>query len=244
MISESFTERLNKAMKDQNLRQVDLIKRTKEVMKRYIKDYDGDGIDKTLLNKYIKGVAIAKQDNIFILAKALNISEGWLMGYDVDMDREWIEENLNLDNVTIDNGRYIETTTKTIKIPILGKVPAGVPIEAIENILGYEEISIDMLKGGNDYFALKINGDSMYPDYKNGDIIIIKQQPDCESGDDCVVMVNGDDATFKRVIKQEKNIILKPLNNEYEPYLFNEYDILTKPVRIIGIAVEVRRKIK
>lgn len=243
MLSETFTERLNQAIREQNLRQVDLVKKTKEVMKKYIKDYDGDGIDKTLLNKYIKGVAIAKQDNIFILAKALNVSEGWLMGYDVDMDREWFEEK-EPSELTIDNARYIETNTKTIKIPLLGKVPAGVPIEAVEDLLGYEEIPMSMLKGGNDYFALKIEGDSMYPDYMSGDTIIVRQQSDCCSGDDCIVMVNGDDATFKRVIKQENNIILKPLNNQYEPYVFSEYDIMTKPVKIIGIAIEVRRKIK
>ena len=102
MLSDKFTERLNQEMKEQNLRQVDLIKKTKEVMKRYIKDYNGDGMDKTLLNKYIKGVATAKQDNIFILAKALNVSEGWLMGYDVDKDREWFEDEKDIpkfDNV-------------------------------------------------------------------------------------------------------------------------------------------------
>lgn len=242
MLSESFTKRLNQAMREQNLRQVDLVKRTKDVMKRYIKDYDGDGIDKTLLNKYIKGVAIAKQDNIFILAKALNVSEGWLMGYDVDMDREWFDDDVNL--LKIDNASYTETPNKSVQIPLLGKVPAGVPIEAIEDIIGYEDIPYKWIKNGSKYFALKVDGDSMYPDYHTGDTIIIKQQPDYESGDDCVVMVNGDDATFKRVIKQEKNIILKPLNNEYEPYLFNEYDILTKPVRIVGVAVEVRRKLR
>lgn len=242
MLSESFTERLNQAMREQNLRQVDLVKKTKEVMKKYIKDYKGDGIDKTLLNKYIKGVAIAKQDNIFILAKALNVSEGWLMGYDVDMDREWFDDDINLLN--IDNATYTDTPTKTIKIPLLGKVPAGIPIEAIEDILGYEEIPYNLVKNGSKYFALRVEGDSMYPDYHTGDTIIIKQQPDCETGDDCVVMVNGDDATFKRVIKQEKSIILKPLNNEYEPYYFDEYEIMTKPVKIIGVAIEVRRKLK
>ena len=238
MLSDNFTNRLNQAMREQNIRQVDLVKRTKDVMTKYIKDYHGDGIDKSLLNKYIKGVAIAKQDNIFILAKALNVSEGWLMGYDVDMERDWIEDT------NIDNGSVLKFKTENVKIPILGRVPAGVPIEAIEEVLGYEEIPYTWVKNGNKFFALKVDGDSMYPDYRTGDIIIVKQQPDCESGDDCIVMVNGDDATFKRVIKQDKSIILKPLNNNYEPYLFNEYDILTKPVKIIGVAIEVRRKLK
>ena len=229
MIVEDFSDRLKKAMSDKQMKQVDLCNKT--------------GIDKALISNYLSGKYKAKQDKLHKLAIALDVSEGWLMGYDVDMDREWFEEK-EPSEISIDNARYIETTTKTIKIPVLGKVPAGVPIEAIQDILGYEEIPASMLKSGNNYFALKIDGDSMYPDYKTGDIIIIKQQSDCNSGDDCVVMVNGDDATFKRVIKQEKSIILKPLNNNYEPYYFDEYEIMTKPVKIIGVAVEVRRKLR
>lgn len=231
MIVEDFSVRLKKAMTYRNMKQVDLCNKS--------------GIDKALISNYLSGKYKAKQDKLHKLAIALDVSEGWLMGYDVDMDRNWLPyDNENLSNIKVDNARYIETTIKTVRIPILGKVPAGVPIEAIEDILGYEEIPVSMLNGGENYFALKIDGNSMYPDYKTGDIIIIKQQSDCNSGDDCVVMVNGDDATFKRVIKQEKSIILKPLNNEYEPYYFNEHDILSKPVRIIGVAIEVRRNLK
>ena len=205
MIVEDFSVRLKKAMTYRNMKQVDLCNKS--------------GIDKALISNYLSGKYKAKQDKLHKLAIALDVSEGWLMGYDVDMDRDWLpDNNEDLLNIKIDNARYIETTTKTVKIPILGKVPAGIPIEAIENILGYEEIPASMLNGGENYFALKVDGDSMFPDYKTGDIIIIKQQPDCNSGDDCIVMVNGDDATFKRVIKQEKSIILKPLNNKYEPY--------------------------
>lgn len=243
MIVDTFTNRLNQAMHEQGLRQIDLVKKTKLVMEKYIKNYKGNGIDKSLLNKYIKGVAIAKQDKMYILAKALNVSEGWLMGYDVDKDRDWIEDE-DYSTLMIDNGRYIETEIKTIKIPVLGKVPAGTPIEAIQDVIGYENIPATMLNSGENYFALKIDGSSMSPDYKNGDIIIVKQQEDCNSGDDCVVMVNGDDATFKRVIKQNNAIILKPLNNEYEPYYFTSKEIITKPVKIIGVAIEIRRKLK
>lgn len=243
MIVDTFTNRLNQAMHEQGLRQIDLVKKTKLVMEKYIKNYKGTGIDKSLLNKYIKGVAIAKQDKMYILAKALNVSEGWLMGYDVDKDRDWIKDE-DYSTLMIDNGRYIETEIKTIKIPVLGKVPAGTPIEAIQDVIGYENIPATMLNSGENYFALKIDGNSMSPDYKNGDIIIVKQQEDCNSGDDCVVMVNGDDATFKRVIKQNNAIILKPLNNEYEPYYFTSKEIITKPVKIIGVAIEIRRKLK
>lgn len=231
MLEDTFANRLKKALDYNNMRPIDLANKTK--------------ISKAQICNYLKGTYKAKQDKLYIIAKALDVSEAWLMGYDVDMDREWFPDNKeDLTNITIDNARYIETTTKTVKIPILGKVPAGIPIEAIEDIIGYEEIPASMLRDGNNYFSLKIDGDSMYPDYKTGDIIIIRQQNDCNSGDDCVVMVNGDDATFKRVVKQEKSIILKPLNNEYEPYYFDEYEIMTKPVKIIGVAVEVRRKLR
>lgn len=229
MLEDTFANRLKKALDYNNMKPIDLARKT--------------NINKSLISSYLSGVCKAKQDKLDIIARTLGVSEAWLMGYDVDMDREWFEEK-EPSEILIDNARYIETTTKTIKIPVLGKVPAGIPIEAIQDILGYEEIPASMLKSGNNYFALKIDGDSMYPDYKTGDIIIIRQQNDCNSGDDCVVMVNGDDATFKRVIKQEKSIILKPLNNNYEPYYFNENEILTKPVRIIGIAIEVRRKLR
>ena len=224
MIVEDFSIRLKKAMNIRGIKQVELANKT--------------GIDKSLISNYLQGNYKAKQDKLHKLAIALDVSEGWLMGYNVDMDREWF------DDAELDNAEIIRVQSNVVKIPILGKVPAGIPIEAIEDIIGYEEIPYDWIINGNKYFALKVNGDSMYPDYRTGDIIIIKQQPDCESGDDCVVMVNGDDATFKRVIKQEKNLILKPLNNEYEPYSFDEYDIMTKPVRVVGVAIEVRRKLK
>lgn len=231
MLEDTFANRLKMALEYNNMKPVELANKTH--------------INKSLISNYLSGAFKAKQDKLDIIARTLNVSEAWLMGYDVDMDREWFPNSKeDLTNITIDNARYIETTTKTVKIPILGKVPAGVPIEAIEDIIGYEEIPASMLRGGNNYFSLKIDGDSMYPDYKTGDILIIKQQNDCNSGDDCIVMVNGDDATFKRVIKQEKSIILKPLNNNYEPYYFDEYEILTKPVKIVGVAVEVRRKLR
>lgn len=229
MLEDTFANRLKKALDYNNMKPIDLARKT--------------NINKSLISSYLSGICKAKQDKLDLIARTLGVSEAWLMGYDVDMDREWFEDK-EPSELSIDNARYIENTIKTVKIPLLGKVPAGIPIEAIEEILGYEELPASMIKNGENYFALKIDGDSMYPDYKTGDIIIIRQQNDCNSGDDCVVMVNGDDATFKRVVKQEKSIILKPLNNEYEPYYFDEYEIMTKPVKIIGVAVEVRRKLR
>ena len=125
---------------------------------------------------------------------------------------------------------------------VYGTIPAGIPMECIEDILDTEEISADMLKGEKQYFGLKIKGDSMEPDYLDGDVIIFQKQDDCENGDDCVVMVNGNDGTFKRVFKNENGIILQPLNNKYQPMIYSNEQIETLPVKILGVFEELRRK--
>lgn len=130
------------------------------------------------------------------------------------------------------------------RIPVLGKIPAGIPLTAIEDIEGWEELSPSMLRGGKEYFALIVKGDSMLPEYRAGDVLILRKQEDCETGDDCAVMVNGDDATFKRIRRNEKGITLQPLNPAYDPTFYTNHEVIDLPVRIIGIVVEVRRKIK
>lgn len=148
--------------------------------------------------------------------------------------------NTSLDELCGVENKYVKTS---IRIPVLGSIPAGIPFEMIEDILDYEEISTNMLSGNKEYFALKIKGDSMYPKYLNGDVIIVRKQDDCESGQDCVVAVNGYDATFKKVIKKDKQLMLQPLNTLYEPIMYNENEIKNLPVKILGVAVEIRRTI-
>lgn len=133
--------------------------------------------------------------------------------------------------------------TVNYRIPVLGIIPAGVPIEAIEDILDYEEISPEMLKGGKEYFALKIKGDSMSPKYLDGDVVIFLKQDCADDSDDCCVYVNGYDATFKRIRLNQTGIVLQPINTNYEPMFFTNEQIEALPVRIIGKAVEIRRKI-
>lgn len=125
---------------------------------------------------------------------------------------------------------------------VYGSIPAGVPMECIEDIIDTEEIPADMLKGGKQYFGLKVKGNSMEPEYIDGDIIILEKIEDCESGQDCVVMVNGNSGTFKRVFKNENGIILQPLNSEYQPMIYTNEQIESLPVKVIGKAVELRRK--
>lgn len=154
--------------------------------------------------------------------------------------------NVSLDRLLgrIDNNVSIaHLPTSTVKIPVLGKIPAGVPIEAIEDVIDYIDISEDMLRGGREFFALKIAGDSMHPKYLDGDTVIFEKADTCDSGAECAVMVNGDDATFKKIEIKPNGIMLKPLNPNYEAMFYTNDEAENKPVRIIGIAREVRREV-
>lgn len=128
-----------------------------------------------------------------------------------------------------------------IAIRVLGRVAAGLPIEAVENIIDTEEISEDMARSG-EFFGLQIHGDSMEPRMYEGDVVIVRQQDDAESGDIVIAMINGSDATCKRLTKYAGGITLSSLNTKYQPMMFSNEDILSKPVRIIGKVVELRGK--
>lgn len=130
---------------------------------------------------------------------------------------------------------------KGVKIPVLGKVQAGVPIEAVEEIIDYEEITQDMASGG-EYFGLCVNGDSMEPKFSNGDVVIVRKQSDADTGDIAIVLVNGSDATVKKIKKRPDGIMLVPTNPTYEVMFYNNQDIERLPVRIIGKVVELRAK--
>ena len=127
------------------------------------------------------------------------------------------------------------------KIPVLGKVPAGIPIEAVEDIIDEIELSEKLTTDAHDYFALLVSGNSMYPEYMDGDIVIIRKQETAETGDDVVAYINGDDATLKRLVRSVRGITLRPLNPEYETRTYSNEQIASLPVRIAGIVVEQRR---
>jgi len=115
------------------------------------------------------------------------------------------------------------TIKRSFKIPVLGTIPAGIPFEAIEEILDYEEISEDMARTG-EYFGLKVKGDSMLPTVKDGDVVIVKKCEDAESGKICVVMINGFDATLKEIKKDPQGLWVLPHNpnSEFKPTFFSK----------------------
>lgn len=130
----------------------------------------------------------------------------------------------------------------SVSIPVLGQVAAGIPIEAITDILDYEEIPAHMIRDGSEFFALQLKGDSMEPRMKSGDVVIVRKQDTCDSEDIAIVCVNGDEATCKKVIKQSDGILLMPFNSSYSPTFYNKEQIENLPVRIFGKVVELRAK--
>ena len=166
-----------------------------------------------------------KHDTIVNLANILKCSPAYLMGW--------------TDNTSKDNDTQ---KIKGVKIPVIGTVAAGIPIEAIENIIDYEEIPKEMAQS-SEYFALKIKGDSMAPRILNGDVVIVKKQSDVDSGDIAIVLINGDEATVKCLKKQDDGIILTAYNIDvWEPKYYSRKDIQNLPITVLGKVVELRGK--
>lgn len=159
------------------------------------------------------------QKKVAAFAKALNVSIDFLM-----------------------DGNGSENNSQGVRIPVLGRVVAGIPLEAIEEIEDYEEIPRKMASSG-EFFALRIKGRSMEPKLTEGDIVIVRKQEDVDSGDTAIVLVNGDEATVKQIKKTEAGIMLIGFNVEvYQPHFYSNEQIEALPVRIIGKVVESRHK--
>ena len=159
-------------------------------------------------------------------------------------DEKILKALASLYNVTVDYllGESQHENGNRALIPVLGTVQAGIPIEAVQDIIDYEELNPEMLEHGEEYFALQVKGDSMQPKMDAGDIVIVRKQSDVNHGDTAIVLVNGSEATNKRVLKQEAGIMLAPNNPAYETKFYSNKEIAELPVQIIGRVVELRAK--
>lgn len=176
-------------------------------------------IDQTAVSYWESGKTKPDFEKQQLLADLFNVSVDYLLGRD-----------------TVQTNRQ-----KGIMVPVLGKVVAGIPLDAVEEILDYEEISKDMAKQG-EHFALQIKGNSMEPKFSEGDVVIVRKQPDVDTGDIAVVLVNGNEATVKKIKKRPDGVMLVPTNPEYEVMFYNNAEIQSLPVTILGKVVELRAK--
>lgn len=170
------------------------------------------------------------------LADYYNVDPAWLAGYDVPMEKKSVSEQLK--NI----GAMYVSNTDLVKIPLLGTVKAGYDYMAQENWTGYVDVEKEIVKDGQEYFALKVHGDSMSPVLIEDDIVVIKRQNDFENGDIVVAIINGDEATIKKGKKSDSSILLQPLNTSYEPLIFTYDEMKTIPVTIVGIVKQLKRE--
>ena len=220
---DTFSNRLNLAMTIRNIKASLLSEQT--------------GISKSSLSEYLNGKYEAKQNGIFLLAKALNVSEAWLMGCDVPMERD-----SDIDLLKKIGAIPISSNPNITNIPVIGTVKAGYDYLAQENVVGTVPVETSLVGDGTDFFALEVKGDSMSPVFIEKDIVIIKKQNDCENNEIAIVIVNGDEGTIKKVRKTEQGIILQPLNPAYAPMIFTNKEIKDMPVTIVGIVKQLKRE--
>lgn len=173
-------------------------------------------INRTTYNKYETGAIIPPSYMCKELSEYFNVSVDYLL--EINQEKK-----------------------KGFKIPVLGYVKAGIPIEAVEEIVDYEEITEELSRTG-EFFGLTIKGDSMEPRIKNNDVVIVKKQPTVENGQVAVILVNGQDATVKKISLNENGMTLIPFNSSYEPISYSNKEIKELPVEIIGRVVELRGK--
>ena len=120
---------------------------------------------------------------------------------------------------------------------------AGLPIEAVEHVVDYEEIDAGMAAAG-EYLGLRIRGSSMEPRIREGDVVIVRKQDDADTGDTAVVMVGGDNATVKRIKKEgDGSLWLLPNNPSFAPQHYSPAEIQALPVTVLGKVVELRGKL-
>lgn len=174
------------------------------------------GIAKSAISRYFNGTRELPLNRIEDFAKALHTTSHFLLGVEPE-------------------------SSKGIQIPVLGTVAAGIPISAVQDILDYEEVP-QSWKSQGEFFGLRIKGDSMQPKMDDGDVVIVRQQSDANNGDTVIALVNGDDATCKKLQKTDNGIMLVSTNPNYLPMFFTNEEIVTKPVVILGKVVELRSK--
>lgn len=222
-MKETTAQRLKKLMSDRGLRQIDIVRKAQPYCDKYhIK------MNRSDVSQYVNGLVEPSQWKLTILGLALNVSEAWLMGLPVPMERD--------DPLPAKNLEPLPAATKK---PILGRIACGTPILAEQNIDGYVQIP-DWVRAD---FALVCKGDSMVnARIFDGDLVCIRQQETIESGEIAAVLVDGDEATLKRVRLFTDHIVLEPENPLYRPMIFWDEDM--NRVRIIGKATHFISSVK
>lgn len=189
------------------------------------------GVSEATVSRWESGhIDNMRRDRIAALSKILRMSPPAIMGID-DTDLSTRLPNM----ISID--------ARTFRVPIVGRVAAGRPIVADEEIIGYEYIDNKYSKDGHEYFGLRIVGKSMEPTIMDGDIVIVRRQNYVENGEIAIVLIDGEEATAKEVKESADGITLIGHNAAvYTPHFYSAQEVKNLPVQIIGRVVQSIRK--
>ena len=186
---------------------------------------DAVGVSEGTISKWESGnIGSMRLDKGLAISRVLSIDPRTLMG---QSEEEYEAE--------------LDERPESVWVPVIGRVAAGFRKIMNEEILGFEPVDYDLAESGR-FFALRIAGDSMEPEIKKGSTAIVRCQQDADSGDVCVVSINGDEATCKRIQKTDNGIMLVSNNPAYPPRYFSAKEIKDEPVTILGRVMEVRTK--
>lgn len=187
------------------------------------------GVNQTTIARWEDDNRVPTIDNAIDVAEALNISLPDLLGKDLRFD----------------NAEVVNMDSDIVKITVYGTIKAGIPIESQSDIIDYIDIPCEWTRGDKKFYALKISGDSMYPKYDEGDLVIFEQNDDKDlyNGKDCAIMINGTESTFKKVLLNDHGIVLQPYNLAYDIMMYSNEQIEQLPIKIVGIAREKRTKL-
>ena len=188
---------------------------------------DECGVSKFSVSQYVNGSNSPGNVTAAKIAGRYHINPLWVMGFNVEKGN--IKMPLPVGDV------------KAVRIPVLGRVAAGIPMDAIEEVIDYEEIPETLARDG-EYFGLKIKGDSMEPKISDGDVVIVRKQDTADDGDTVIALVNGNEGCCKRYKRYHDSLALISTNPAYDPMYFTPTERDALPVRIIGKVVELRAK--
>ncbi|HFL7244271.1 TPA: S24 family peptidase [Enterococcus faecium] len=247
-MKQTTQQRLNQLMSERNLKQVDILNMSLPLQKE-----TGIKMSKSHLSQYVNGKSSPDQHKLYLLAKTLNVSEAWLLGYDVPKEdkknnipsietiynqlekpRQTKVYNFAEQQLEEQNRGNVMHFPKKEKLPtIKNSASAANPTELVYGDTVVEEEEFERVPNNAD-FAVPIIGDSMEPVIRNGQFVFVKEQPDVEDGEIAIVEIDGDGVTCKEVYKdyESQTIILRSINELYEDRV-----VSPEQIRIIGKVV-------
>lgn len=214
----------------------EIIKKRRQELGLTLKDVATElGVaESTVLRYERKDIQNMGIDKIVQLAKVLKCTPSYLLGWNAN-------DTLTEDDIGADIAIEIteECEEETVKIKLYGSLPAGIPVDAIADVIGDEEIPASWRADGQKFIALKVKDLSMYPRYLEGDILIVRITPNCHNGSDAIVYTDGTEAVLRQVHQNDDgSLTLKPYNPEYPP---KTYPSGAAGITILGVVVQMKR---